>query len=292
MRLCLILTFLCFQTFAECQVKDGYERCDVEVVARNLNGSKVPLFFYHSDNLNKNEQVHYVLFLHGRGYSRDMGAHDSMLDHLGLKHVFQEVGEQIIFVAPQDRYFHEDSQNKGQDYWLGIEGRDWQKFFTQELQTHIVGDAKKRGLTNFSLRTVMGISMGAHGALMLGKNAPDLFHHIGVISPVFRAVKEEMPATDYDVFLTHNEVDAQRNMGAAILKGDYSPVVKTVMTISFEDFAIDEEKFPVAIDVWDQLLEKQKTQKMLDVEISSLKGGHSMSFWRETVSKVLVKSHQ
>ncbi len=278
-------------SFGQCLSKDSYQRCDYDVESVSLNGSSTPLFFYQSDDLDRSEEVHYVLFLHGRGYSRDSGASGSMLDDLGLKRVFQEVGDQVIFVAPQDRFFHEDSRSVGQDYWLGIDGRDWQSFLANELVNLVEENAISQGIQKSSFNSVVGISMGAHGAFMLGQNHPERFEHVGVISPVFRPIPEEMPMSDRDVFLKDDKfVDESRNMGAAILNGNFKFQSKTVVTISYEDFALDEEKFPVALKVWDRLLESQSP--MSDIEISNQKGGHSMSFWRESIGKVLIKSFQ
>lgn len=293
MKLTAILLFLALSTpvLSQCLIKSGYKRCDYSVHSQALGNSETPVFLYESEGLDPEKEVHFVLFLHGRGYSREIGAEDSMLDHLGLADTYKITGDQVIFVAPQDRFFHDDSQSVGQDYWIGKEGRSWSGFLTGELQDFVSNLSQKRGVKSFQFNSVVGISMGAHGALMLGHNHPDFYQHIGVLSPIFRPVVQEMPESDYDVFLHPNgEVIEEVNMGNLSLQNKLNLKTQTVITISETDFGLDRDKFPMALKAWDHLLKSKND--LLDVSISPHQGGHSMSFWREELGKVLVKSHR
>ncbi|MEC7275877.1 MAG: alpha/beta hydrolase-fold protein [Bdellovibrionota bacterium] len=293
MKLTAILLFIVMSTpvLSQCLIKSGYKRCDYSVHSEALGNSDIPVFLYESEGLDPEKEVHFVLFLHGRGYSREVGAKDSMLDHLGLVDTFKITGDQVIFVAPQDRFFHDDSQSVGQDYWIGKEGRSWSGFLTGELHDFVSNLSQKRGVNSFQFNSAVGISMGAHGALMLGHNHPDFYQHIGVLSPIFRPVVQEMPESDYDVFLHPNgEVIEEVNMGNLSLQNKLNLKTQTVITISETDFGLDSDKFPMALKAWDHLLKSKND--LLDVSISPHQGGHSMSFWREELGKVLVKSHR
>lgn len=269
-----------------CVPKNGYTRCDIDLESQALNGQKAPVFTYRSFKLDPSKPVEFVLFLHGRGSSRESGANDSMLEHVGVTEINGKVGDQIIFVAPQDVFLHPDSNSVGQDYWIGRDDRNWNEFFQNTLVEYVDRFALNLKLKQFRFRTVVGISMGAHGALMLGHNFPDQFSQVSALSPIFRPVPTEMPTNDFDVFLDASlKVVPELNMGALLLSDRYQFSDQTYISISHTDFGLDDQNFPVAKTIWAKLQNRHQSNVM--VEISGHSGGHSMSFWKEKLPESL-----
>ncbi len=268
----------------EVMAHQSYKRLDYNLHANSLNQANIPTFIYQSISFDPKLEAKWILFLHGRGYAREVGARDSMLEHLQVSRLLEE-NPQVIFVAPQDVFFHQDSNSIGQDYWLGAAQRNWQTFLAKELPEHIESIKEQLKISG-NLETVIGISMGAHGALSLGDHYPDQYKNIAALSPVFRPVESEIPSQDYDVFQPHNkEYMTQNNVGAKILERQYSLPKNVFITISQSDFGLDEKKFPMAIKCWEQLLNLQ-SQKSL-VEVSDDTRGHAAGFWIDQLPRAL-----
>lgn len=268
--------------FGKCHKKEGYTRCEKGLASANMKGQVVPVMWFYSEKIDLNKPVEFALFLHGRGGGRSLGGGETMLEHVGLKMLYQKVNHQLVFIDPQDVFFHTDSRSTGQDYWIGINGRDWLEFFRKDIVDFSVQIARNMGIAQSSFETAFGISMGAHGALSVGHHFPQIYKRVAVLSPIFRPVPSEMPKEDYDVFLEPGSTSVVRdevNMGALFLQDRVHLSDRVFITISFEDFGYDMHKFPVARSIWNSLENMPQTQKHL-LEVSPLKGGHSSSFWR------------
>lgn len=292
----ILLLTLAFQVKANenCdahQKKEGYTRCDILMESKSLADQSVPLFIFQSNRLNRDQNVEVILFLHGRGYSRDIGSQDSMLDTIGPKEIFDTFGDQIVFIAPQDIFIHQDTNSKGQDYWIGKEGRDWRSFLGRELPEKMTELLAAQGIYSYEFKKVTGVSMGAHGALSLGHYFPGQYEQVVALSPIFRPVKEEMPQGDYDVFLEENpygepiEVRDGVNMGDLALKDRFQLAPKTYIATSKTDFGIDPNKYPKAVEVWDKLNLQRNDNHF--IEFSENPHGHSMKYWREALPEAL-----
>ncbi len=81
----------------------------------------------------------------------------------------------IIMVAPQG----------GLGYWMNQDGgTPWGDYVARDLVAHV--DATYRTIPRREARALGGISMGAHGALQLALNYPDVFSIVGAHSPSLR----------------------------------------------------------------------------------------------------------
>lgn len=254
----------------------AYERSDFEILSPALDNSKVPVFVLRSKELDPESDVEFVLFLHGRGYARKMNVQGSMLEHLGIQKLLKKY-PQTIFIAPQDIFYHEDSHSIGQDYWIGAKNRDWTSFLGEELPLFVDAYKTDNGLRG-NFKTILGISMGAHGSLFTAQKYPEQFPVSIALSPVFRPVEAEMPKEDLDVFLKSPELGIEAyNLGARVLSGIYSLPQRTYISISEADFGLDEEKFPRALDCWQALLTSKASKDF--IEINPDPSGHSAIFW-------------
>jgi len=175
-----------------CAEKEDYYRCDFALMSQSLAMSEIPVFVYLPKDIiegksDASEIYEYVLFLHGRGYSRNMGAKDSMLEHLQMNDQMKSsIAKNLIFVAPQDVVLQSDSKEIGQDYWVGAGPRNWQPFFSSELPAALEEVSRELEIQS-KLTTVMGISMGPMALSCLVKNLRTSIRRLSP-SPLFFAL--------------------------------------------------------------------------------------------------------
>jgi predicted esterase len=280
----------------DCVEKEDYFRCDTEVVSQSLKSEKIPVFIYISSKVLKAENedikpsdLEYILFLHGRGYARNMGAEDSMLEHLNIKKILNDPQyENLIFVAPQDVILQSDSRSIGQDYWIGAGGRDWISFLSDELPSVLQNAATELDI-QAKLSTVMGISMGAHGALMLGQSNPELYKNVIALSPIFRSTPEEISDSDRDVFLKAGEPMLEEyNFGTKLLNQRARLSEHFFIEISRTDFGLDAENFPTGASSWSSLKDlMEENDHTNHIEISDDDRGHSHHYWKDVMLRSL-----
>jgi S-formylglutathione hydrolase FrmB len=88
----------------------------------------------------------------------------------------------VIMVAPQG----------GLGYWMNQDGGvAWADYVAHDLVAHV--DATYRTMPRREGRAIGGLSMGAHGAMQIALNFPELFGTVGVHSPSIHT-QESAPA--------------------------------------------------------------------------------------------------
>jgi pimeloyl-ACP methyl ester carboxylesterase len=236
-----------------------------------------------------------IVFLHGRGYTR--GVDDpspTMLEDMGLKDFLlrpEYRTQPQIILAPQDNFIQSDTRDAGQDYWVGADGRDWEKFLGEEMRTEVNAYLH---LTPRKWKSV-GVSMGAHGAMKLAYDHPDEYKAFASISPVFRSTLSEIGEGDYDVFVTPNG-EIVNNMGSLFLQAANErtkiSLPPHMIEVHRNDFFFNPESFPSLPQVWNYL-ETRENPPGSKVQISDLAGvapgqGHGMGYWRDALPRALV----
>ncbi len=271
-----------------CQNHLNYTRCDYTLKTESLAHNNVPVFVYTSLK-KRNKPVEYILFLHGRGYAREIGAKDSMLEHLKLNDFYKDQkNSDFVFIAPQDIFHHEDSQSIGQDYWIGKNDRDWDRFLGIDIPL-FTKNLNQQLQTEGTLRTVLGISMGAHGALMLGQNYQNTYPQVIALSPIFRPTPSEIPTNDNDIFLKFGVLGLEHiNFGTKLNHGTALLAERTYITISQTDFGLSKENFPNGRESWERLLDTKNGENDSFIEILSDERGHSMALWQDQLNAAFV----
>lgn len=285
MKIILFLFYvLCLSvnTQAQCTSFEFYNRCDYNVDSKEV-GIEVPVFIFTSKDLDHRQSTP-VVFLHGRGYARQMGGAGSMLEHADLNNIFKTYSNKFVFIAPQDIVVQEDSKSIGNDYWLGNEDRNWQTFLGHELPQYLYQN-HSFNLENLS---ILGISMGAHGSLMTGSKFPEVYKSSIALSPVFRSIETEVPENDRDIFLQKGlDLLDQFSFGSKILSNTAVYPIKTYIEIDVKDFGLDQKSFPASPQVWSSILDRAQDNPDLEATISKEGSGHSMSFWKPALLRSL-----
>ncbi|MAF77559.1 MAG: hypothetical protein CME63_16155 [Halobacteriovoraceae bacterium] len=271
-----------------CKVIKDYKRCDIALDSAALK-TTIPVFIFlphfNDPTLEREyiEEAHSVLFLHGRGYARQMNEPGSMLEHADLNQVFKTLQSPMIFIAPQDIVVQDDNQKIGNDYWLGNGSRDWDTFLSHELP-----ESLSHLNLNSERLSVLGISMGAHGALMLGSKHPELISHTLSLSPIFRSSFDEIPEMDRDIFLQKGlEKLEEFSFGTKLLNQTAQLPKSLYVEIDYRDFGLDLNQFPNSVDVWGRLIHESFKHPGQRVKIVQEGSGHSMKYWKTAIKDAL-----
>jgi S-formylglutathione hydrolase FrmB len=254
----------------ECRKTATVAVCDLKVPSANPAMNIVPVRAWIPHILTSETDV--IVFLHGRGYAKAAGEGPTMLEALDFeRYVLMDRYKErpFIMLAPQDIFVQSDSNERGQDYWIGADGRDWSHFLGVELPEYL---RKRLGLHD-QLWKIMGISMGAHGAMRVALEHGSTYDAFAALSPVFRATYSEIPANDRDVFMRNGKI--AKNLGADLLHSRiaFETLPPHQIMIHHEDFAL---QLPSANTVWRKL----ETNANAEITTESSPGGHSADYWR------------
>lgn len=289
----LSLIFLwTFDSFSECRKLHEHslvQECHLLVPSKALQDGRVYVKAWIPDHVHAQTRI--ILFLHGRGYAHSKdSAVPTMIEAAGLEEGFDSeayMRNPAIILSPQD-LFIQDGNRVGNDYWLGADGRDWEKFFTEELKPFI----EKKWKLEASPWLTLGISMGAHGAMKLALDYPSHFEAFAAISPVFRSSSREIEEFDEDVFYAEKEL-SRRSLGARLLSDArvWHQLRRTPHWIDIHqsDFALG-HGFPDSTRIWPALLRLSKETVHSHVEVVGddlQAAGHSMTYWRMRLPLVL-----
>jgi pimeloyl-ACP methyl ester carboxylesterase len=239
-----------------------------------------------------------IVFLHGRGYARAYGDPSStMLEDMGLEQILassEYARRPHLILAPQDMFVQSDTGSVGEDYWLGADGRDWEKFLAVEL----VRDVRDHfGLATGSWK-IVGASMGAHGALKTSMDYPTVYPVFAALSPIFRSTLAEIPESDRDTLavpqiLKDQEEYLPRNAGNLFLRAATHGVLLHLPRHYIEtdqaDFGLDPKNFPNAAKDW-EYLKTEASRSGSTVFIWTAPGsgsGHSMTYWRVSLVRAM-----
>jgi enterochelin esterase-like enzyme len=158
----------------------------------------LPPNYYAPERAGQRYPVMYLL--HGMG-----GRYDEWSGY-GLEEVANDLMRDgkfphTIIVAPQG----------GLGYWMNQDGgTPWADYVVRDVVRHV--DATYRSIARREARAVGGLSMGAHGALQLALNYPDVFGVAGAHSP---SIRDETMAPLYfgrgDAFARRDPITLVKN---------------------------------------------------------------------------------
>lgn len=289
----LLFLFLEPLAFADCQKLslssevNQVQQCHYRLPSKALKGEAL-IKAWVPEGLHAQSPV--ILFFHGRGYAHgpDSGQ-KSMIEAMGLigwlnSEAFQK--NPALVLSPQDLFVREDGTPKGNDYWIGAEGRDWESFIVDELMPSVRGQFGLRGPW-----LAAGISMGAHGAMKMALDFPNEFKAFASLSPVFRSSAAEIKGSDQSVFYQTGNL-ADTSMGARLLE------TRSVwhrlrgmphwIEIHERDFALG-EGFEDSQQVWRELLkEPSNLSRRVLISTKNIKAsGHSAEYWSLRLPEIL-----
>lgn len=294
------LLTLCCSGFSDCIDLEEFvhiQRCDLNIKSQALTNSTVYVRAWKPKNVTANTPV--IMFLHGRGYfvSSDQPNRQTMIEAMGLDTFLLSEAYQknpALVMAPQDSFEQSDGNQGGNDYWLGADGRDWLTFLCDEVTEYV---RETWGVSDKNWASA-GISMGAHGSMMLATDYPHIYKSFVSLSPVFRSSEEEVPKGDHDVFYRVNAKNSDklndlynRSKGARVLNNqNFTTHLLSrphLIEIHESDFALN---LPKASEVWDKL---QNSTGFFPGKVQILSTpreskGHDDKFWKDRLGQSLI----
>lgn len=232
-----------------------------------------------------------IIFFHGRGYARAPESKaPTMIEDAGLiRWITSETYQKkpAIIVSPQDLFVRADGTAKGNDYWIGAEGRNWEGFVVNELKPYVENQLHLES----NKWLAAGISMGAHGAMKMSLDYPEAFKAFASISPVFRSSQNEIPPSDAPVFYKYKTLK-QVSVGARLLEDEEAwqrlLTIPHWIEIHEKDFALG-ENFKESKQIWNRFV-SSRDLKSKSSTYSINKGsfqipGHSMDYWKSSLPR-------
>ena len=264
---------------------DRVQACRLLVESPQALKAEVYVKAWFPDGADESTDV--IVFLHGRGYTRDPSQASSMLEDLDLKSYLASANYRAkphIVLAPQDNFPQTDEPDKrGEDYWIGANGRDWQSFLGEELPQAL---NKEFGIKRDGWK-IVGVSMGAHGAMKMAIDYPRTYQAFAAISPVFRSSLEEIPEGDRDVF-TDGARGIVNNVGYTIASSKkLMRLPPHFMKIHRADFSLAGTETPLAKTVWKRLLKANTGNSVVQITQETEVGGHSSAYFKKVLPDAL-----
>lgn len=264
------------------------KECQLQIKSAYLN-SLVYVKAWYPNEVNPDTPV--ILFLHGRGYSLPKDStQPTMIEAAGLEQWIRSEAfkkNPALVLSPQDLFIREDGTGKGNDYWIGAEGRNWEGFIINELKPLITNELsfspQKKWLA-------AGISMGAHGSMKMALDYPEHFKAFVSLSPVFRSTGEELENIDKPVFFQYGDLQ-KTSLGARFIHNTqtFNQLDNTPHWIEIhnKDFALG-DKFKASQTIWEHIENNPTTNAVAPINAVPLDNpGHSMDFWRLRLPEAL-----
>lgn len=233
-----------------------------------------------------------ILFLHGRGYAKTpTSLEPTMIESAGLRDWMASEAYKrnpAIVISPQDLFTREDGTGIGNDYWLGTQDRNWEKFVVSELKPMVEDEFKLAD----DKWLAAGISMGAHGAMKMSMDYPQDFAAFVSLSPVFRSSEHEISGPDKEVFYRFDSLE-KASIGARLLSDENSwqKLSQTPHWIEIheKDFALGDD-FTDSQMIWKKLSSPRILTFGAVNPINKnhyTQPGHSMEYWKSRMPVAL-----
>lgn len=235
---------------------------EVELVSKTL-GRTVKYYVYLPAGYDSNPTMRYpvLYYLHGIGGDPrewlGYGVREAADELMGSGAI-----QPFLIVLPQG----------DQGYWVDQVdgGPQWATYVAKDVVAEV--DSKYRTLPDRQDRAIGGLSMGAHGALQIAMNHPDVFSIVGAHSPSFR------PRQDIPAYFGNDQQLAERD-----------PIA---LTAAHPDIA---RTLTIWIDAGDQdpyrekqlQLEQQLTAEGIPHQYHSWPGNHDGFYWAGHINDYL-----
>lgn len=279
----LFLVAFSLETYSQVNIQS-----DLTVQSRSLQGS-VPFTVILPSDYDSTEQEYPVIYLlHGYG-----GDHSSWINRCKINNLIDSLLtlnliSDYIYVLP----------DAGNSYYLNNfdSSYNYTDFFIEELVPLI--DARYRTKARKEYRTLMGLSMGGFGSIILALKAPELFSHVIAMSAAVRneAIFKSLPQSKYENYFGkvygfglagEERITSHWIQNSPYFLIDTGTVAYYKEIQWYIDCGIDDFLFP-ANEAFHDLLVQYKLQHEYHVR----PGRHNWEFWySSTVNGLLYLEH-
>lgn len=233
---------------------------------------------YLPPDYDTSERSYPVLYLlHGGGDDQTGWVQFGEVLHIADKAIREGTATPMIIVMP-------DANTGRRGYFNGLRG-EWryEDFFFEELMPHVESTYRIKGEKRY--RAVAGLSMGGGGSFMYALHRPELFSSAAPLSastgPLsVEAAKEWLGRTYENV--TDDEAEAYFNQYSALalvqnMPDDQKNAVRWYIDCGDDDFLYE----------GNALIHIAMRQREIPHEYRVRQGGHTWTYWRESLPVVL-----
>jgi enterochelin esterase-like enzyme len=228
----------------------------------------------------ENSERHYpVLYLlHGGGDDQSGWVQFGEVQHIADKAIKDGIATPMIIVMP-------DANTKQRGYFNDV-NNDWryEDFFFEELMPLVEDKYRIRKEKRF--RAIAGLSMGGGGSFFYAMHRPDLFSSACPLSASLRSGTLE----DYEKNLAENKVNV-KNKSSVKPYYDRHNALRQIELNSAEDMKSVKWYFDCGDDDFlyegNSLVHIALRKKEVPHEFRIRDGGHTWTYWRESLPKVL-----
>lgn len=234
---------------------------------------------YLPPDYESSERSYPVLYLlHGAGDDHTGWVQFGEVKHIADKAINEGIATPMIIVMP-------DAQTGQRGYFNSIDGNfDYEDFFFEEFIPFIEKKYRIKGEKRY--RAVSGLSMGGGGSLMYALHHPEMFSssaplsaYVGPLSLdaleryVNRDGEKNYSKNELQAYYNkHNAIELVRAMDAKELNG-----IRWYIDCGDDDFLFE----------GNSLLHIELMKKKIGHEYRVRDGGHTWTYWRESLPKVL-----
>lgn len=164
--------------------------------------------------------LHYVVFLSGLTCTED--------NFTTKAHAYQKAGELGLAILAPDTSPRGDSVaddeaydlGQGAGFYLNATQEPWAKNF--RMESYIVDELLPKAEKNFALsaksKSIMGHSMGGHGALTLYFKYPDLFKSVSAFSPIVAPSQVPWGEKAFSAYLGSDQEEWKNHDACALVR--------------------------------------------------------------------------
>lgn len=270
-----VLTLLVFPSVVYAQTGTVYD--DLSMTSDILDMERKYAIYLPPD-YDTSERSYPVLYLlHGGGDDQTGWVQFGEVLHIADKAIREGTATPMIIVMP-------DANTGRRGYFNGLRG-EWryEDFFFEELMPHVESTYRIKGEKRY--RAVAGLSMGGGGSFMYALHRPELFSSAAPLSastgPLsVEAAKEWLGRTYENV--TDDEAEAYFNQYSALalvqnMPDDQKNAVRWYIDCGDDDFLYE----------GNALIHIAMRQREIPHEYRVRQGGHTWTYWRESLPVVL-----
>lgn len=233
---------------------------------------------YLPPDYDTSERSYPVLYLlHGGGDDQTGWVQFGEVLHLADKAIREGTATPMIIVMP-------DANTGRRGYFNGLRG-EWryEDFFFEELMPHVESTYRIKGEKRY--RAVAGLSMGGGGSFMYALHRPELFSSAAPLSastgPLSVEAAKEWLGRSYEN-VTDAEAEAYFNQYSALalvqnMPDDQKNAVRWYIDCGDDDFLYE----------GNSLIHIAMRQREIPHEYRVRQGGHTWTYWRESLPVVL-----
>lgn len=271
--------------------REGYLQPDCDRLKPSQRTAQACTFFVRSHVLDEDVPIRVIVppgFPSAGSYSTVYFLHDqdgsmladraSMAEDLDFPQLMTNQKVNWIVVAPQDR--------RGSDHWMNgaKNGRKWNDFLMWELPDEI--EVRFKARSKPCDRLVVGVGMGAYGALYHVFQYPQQYAGIAAHSPLFRVGKEDVLLDNKDLLVFGMSAsELNRRLLPKIYREDHVSLNRPVYISAGENDEKARSKYKGTAEFIEKIRQREPSSTIQIHE--GLEATHSPAHWRLAIETAI-----